>query len=712
MAIHWKILFKSLRAGTDYTVNIHDSSYSGSPVILKGGADPFVTQEDDSDDMFVPIRTQSGYLRIVDDGRDATGNTFNWKEILPASAMSLPVTLTVGNTVVWQGYLQTQNFSGELYGTPQEREFPVQCGLSVLGSIYPTTQDVGLHSFAYLAHFALMASGLTFNYIYFQGGADARAWLQNRFCWKNFLSEDDEGNLTTKYSVFSMLEDMCRFWGWTCRTHGQDVYFTCADDPSEQTFLKLTSEQLADLAADDTGESIIGTIENVPAAFTLSGDIFSSRENEDYVMRGPSKATVKADVNEQSTIVEFAPAVIEREMEAVQGGYQWHGDPDEDMVGCFMTPVVNSVPNTGTVSDIRGYAHNIGSGFFRQQAYERSETTSPSIYDTFIVIDRWKKDGSVVIIDTPRGRKSWNNGTVVNQVELETVYPMDYTGGSIQLKCSVLEDIFRNFTDTDVLWINIGIGMTKATAKWWNTDWIYGDDVINCGWQSTKPADGFPVWIEGGNIYTLSIWNAMRVHVSPADAWFRADIAIKSANIPIPDEDGFFGNVYLEFYGCENLEPVCIGNLEIIFSRDKTELPVTTDTVRPRMMVEKRVSMMRYTAQNNMHASEEWNANCIFASDNNMKFGYGLLLGPTGGYVSTVPYGVNMEHPEQHLADRVSAYWTMSRRKITAKLRSDIAAVRNVLPAQRVNLDGSTFIPSAISHDWRDDVTQISFAQL
>ena len=70
MAIHWQIPFKSLRSGTLYTVNIYDADYTDStPVVLKGGAQPFTTQEDDNDDLFTPVRTQTGYLRIVDDGK-------------------------------------------------------------------------------------------------------------------------------------------------------------------------------------------------------------------------------------------------------------------------------------------------------------------------------------------------------------------------------------------------------------------------------------------------------------------------------------------------------------------------------------------------------------------------------------------------------------------------------------------------------------------
>ena len=133
MAKNYSITFKSLRARTVYTLNIGGGT--GNTVPLKGGAQPFVTQEDDSDDQFTPIRTQSGYIRIVDDGLDANGNAFDWKDLIPQTNTSRPVTLAAGSTIVWQGFMQSQNFSGILYGNPQEREFPVHCVLSALNGV-------------------------------------------------------------------------------------------------------------------------------------------------------------------------------------------------------------------------------------------------------------------------------------------------------------------------------------------------------------------------------------------------------------------------------------------------------------------------------------------------------------------------------------------------------------------------------------------------
>ena len=83
MAKNYTITFKSLRAGTTYVVTIGGGT--GSPVALKPGAQPFTTEEDADEDQFKPIRTQTGYFRIVDDGKDASGNAFDWKDLIPAT---------------------------------------------------------------------------------------------------------------------------------------------------------------------------------------------------------------------------------------------------------------------------------------------------------------------------------------------------------------------------------------------------------------------------------------------------------------------------------------------------------------------------------------------------------------------------------------------------------------------------------------------------
>jgi hypothetical protein len=123
MAIHWQVTFKTLRGGKTLTASVYDSTYSGNPIPLKGGEEPFVTEENDDDDPFKAIRIQTGSLNIIDDGYDANGNAFNWRDLQPKSNYDRPVILRDENNVIlWQGFLQPQNFSGTLYEATQERE--------------------------------------------------------------------------------------------------------------------------------------------------------------------------------------------------------------------------------------------------------------------------------------------------------------------------------------------------------------------------------------------------------------------------------------------------------------------------------------------------------------------------------------------------------------------------------------------------------------
>ena len=227
MAKNYSITFKSLRAGTVYTLNIGGGT--GNAVPLKGGAQPFVTQEDDSDDQFAPIRTQSGYIRIIDDGYAADGVTaFDWKDLIPQTNTSRPVTLTAGSTIVWQGFMQSQNFSGTLYGNPQEREFPVHCVLSALNGVdIPTVVPQNLQmilNFGSLLGFifgnvaTLSGNALANGEFVFQCASRAQTILGAKIDWSNFLTTDEEGNSAANYTPYQILEDFCRFWGYTVRT--------------------------------------------------------------------------------------------------------------------------------------------------------------------------------------------------------------------------------------------------------------------------------------------------------------------------------------------------------------------------------------------------------------------------------------------------------------------------------------------------------------
>ena len=128
MAKNYSITFKSLRAGTVYTLNIGGGT--GNAVPLKGGAQPFVTQEDDDDDQFTPIRTQSGYIRIIDDGFAADGTTaFDWKDLVPDTDLSRPVTLTAVDAQALSGRDSCRHRTSAAHSTATHRRGNTPCSV-------------------------------------------------------------------------------------------------------------------------------------------------------------------------------------------------------------------------------------------------------------------------------------------------------------------------------------------------------------------------------------------------------------------------------------------------------------------------------------------------------------------------------------------------------------------------------------------------------
>ena len=687
MAVRWTITFKTLRGGKTLTASVYDSTYSGNPVPLKGGADPFVTSENDEDDPFKAIRTQSGYLKIVDDGYDANGNAFNWRDLQPKSDYDRPVVLRdSNNTVLWQGFLQAQNFSGTLYEPTQEREYPIQCALSVLSSQYPTTTDAGIVNFAYLLNYisttvsTLSSSAVAFTEIIVQGGGDAQRWLLKMFHWANLLTDDNEANVTAKYDLYTCLEDMCNYWGWQTRTEGTKLYLMCLDDEDEQRIVTFTPSQLASQASGTNS----GTVNDDPfVRRDLTGNIFSSNDNDDMWMGGPSKVIVKADCNEQSTFVNFAPPSVQKQMEDA-GSYTWVRG-SEDNTGYYTTPYIQSFDS----NVLKGTALTNGAGFCRRQYYSSTDQDNPTKMD-MIVVDDWDMAGQDIAV-----------------VQLQTKRMMSFSDGTLKITGSVYRDdqkLWEDDDNNDFIIARVGIGMTYATAKWYYLGCSTGG-VITHGWGTAKTKVNLVVngTLKGTGIYIYS---------GP----FNLDSVIEG--IPVPAT--MYGYVFLDIIGglwnhVHISEKFAIGNLKIEFSRGQIHIPSTTSqSTRPRLLSKDRVSTYEYKATNDTSIRNEQNIDLVYATDNNMKFGYGLLMNTDYSYMTIAEYRYQTQYarPEQHFADRIAAFWEESKRVVTTDLRTDVVeASEKITPMSHLVLDGTQFRTLSISHQWRDDVTTVKMIQ-
>ena len=693
MAIHWTVTFKTLRGGKTLTASVYDNLYSGQPIALKGGAEPFVTNENNDDDPFKAIRTQTGALKIVDDGYALDGTTpFNWRDLQPRSDHDRPVILTDDeDTILWQGFLQAQNFSGTLYEATQEREFPLQCALSILSSQYPNTTDQGIVNFAYLLNYissmvsAASVSVINFTEFIIQGGSDAQAWLSKKFHWANLLSENNEDDIAPQYDLFTCLEDMCNFWGWEARTSGTRLYLMCTEDPTEQTALTLTPEQLATFA---TGTPVGTWIGNPFVRRDLTGNIFASNDNDDMWMNGPSEASVKADCNEQSSSAEFAPPTVRKQMEDA-GSYSWVAG-EENMTGYFTTPMISSFTSNIMDGSVSG---TLSAGFCRRQIYSSTEQDNPTKIDAFVLASDVEP--------------------VVPVFSIQTKRMMSLSDGTLKLSGSVWmgEKQWDSAKDDDYIKVRIGIGMTKATAKWFYLKNNQNSTVISHGWSST--VNDSRLTIGTGDIKGISLL-----------VWANGPIPFTMpVNFDgIPTEQGMYGYVFVDFIGAyiDAYNGVgipgghyAIGNFKIEFSREKTYIPTSTqNSLRPREVKVDRVSTMDYTSLNENSIKNQQDIDLVYASDNNMKFGFGLVMEPNYSYMEEATYGNQSDHPEQHFADRIANFWSSAKRVITADLQTQIVEQTDMLtPRSHLVLGALHYRTLAISHQWRDDVTTIKMIQ-
>lgn len=644
MAIHWQIKFRPLRANTLYTVNIYDNSYTDDPVQLTGADNPFVTQEDSDDDMFLPVRTQSGYLRFVDDG------TVNWRGIIPSTDTDRPVVLTNSSgQVQWQGFMQAQNFGLELYGTPQTIEFPLQCPLSVTSATQINNLHTNMENFAYLLLEIISSIPSTCRptEIYIQGGTSAQTALLKMIDWQNFVEIKHDGTVTSRFNLFECLEEMCRFWGWTARIHRKALYLTCAYDMTQNLFLKMTSDDLMLMANGTTAGTTVGFI---PAGF--GQDIFASLNNEDMQMRGPSKAVVTANCNAGDTdVVKAFPDTVIKSM--YSGSY--YTETYDNSKRAIITSNVQSISSAVLIGTC-----NSDVSFNVMRVTEKGLTVAGPDYKVI------------------RIKPSYRRGVVL--ASLETIYSHNYydvpisgfSSGGLFMSFDVLRqgEHYEYANEMGVgmstIWFRVGIGEKRSTALWYNgsTTW------------SSSPVE-FLVRIGGVNQRDQK-WSCR-------------------TNNP-----NLHGRLFVDIMGSDDMEHVSEGgfidrfdlvNFKIEFKRS------VHDGISSVFDLYERENTHDYMAYNQGMVEKKWESNTVFVSDNQFVFGYGILMNPDG-----TPYTGGDIRPEQQLANRVVNYWSTSKRKLSCEFRDDI--VIDLGPQIIGKLDGTRVHPISVSHDWRNDIMQ------
>ena len=654
MAIHWQIPFKSLRSGTDYTVNVYDSAFTGTPVVLKGGAHPFTTEEDDDEDPFAPVRPTTGYLTIIDDGYAADGTTpFNWLDLMPLTETSRPLTLTSGNETLFVGYIQAQNFTGSLFGGVQERKVPVRCVLSTLEGIDVDTTNPYMANFASLLRDALTAPGhpVAFTDFYFHGGTSARQQLLLLTDPQLLISVEDDG-IEPARTYGELLEDICTYFGWTCRTQGTAVYFSRCDTEVGDGLLRLTAAQLATMAAGSSA----GTSSLIPNPTALSGDIFLSDDIDDVALRGYGKAIVHADADPlDEELIECWPdsAVKEMRSEGWQDTIYHDGDTSirytEDLTE-LDTPLFS-----GTTSNVNYASFNVG--------YIESSSTE------FAALIRVKRN---------------YYASAAPYVQLETHYEHDYNMCMLSLaaltykKAEKLTHANKDGVGRYYMTMRLGIGESRATAKW-----LHLEESIGYEWADSPYEFYASLANQNSDLYFVSSYD---------DKGYPNGVTLRNVAT-----SGLSGRIFVDILGSDRMQEsgdtaAYARSFELkdftvkISNVDLDDTPASDTSSFPTESVDEK----EYSSTNGSGFTDTYDIDTIFCSYPYASFGSGRID------VSDTDLT-----PEQTLADRIANFWHNRRRLLRPVIRA--SALPDGVINKILTIDGCQTIASSIRRDWWDD---------
>ena len=234
--------------------------------------------------------------------------------------------------------------------------------------------------------------------------------------------------------------------------------------------------------------------------------------------------------------------------------------------------------------------------------------------------------------------------------------------------------------------MRIGIGKTRATAKWFN----------GRTWSETETVCNVAIGLQDNDFMFY-------FQTGFGDAW---------AGNKYASTGNQMGLLFVEFLGSDNM-PEVQGQRMFDIIDFKVELRYRTDTNSLTGADENRNDRYDYTATTEGNQRNDWDFDLIYASaptSSYMAFGVGIPANTDGSRLERATYGSSQEIPEQNMADRVAAYWGTSKRRITADLNT--AVIPAISPRKTVSLDGTDCYPIAISHDWWNDVTTLTLLQI
>lgn len=704
-AKHWQIPFVA-KDGHEYVIYIHEQDYDDQLDTLTAATDPFVTQEDNSSDIYIPFRTQTGYIRVIDhDGTLA-------ERLIPYNNLDKYVTLEdASGTIYWQGFMRSELYTQPWIAGAHELSLPVKSVLAALEDVFFDISVINdtprLVSVLISAISALNDNSLYDYLIIHDDVSPAAQWIYQSINMRAFFYKTTVNNQSDEYesiqgiSYAEALREICTLFGLVAREDGRTLYFGRLDVSAQCQPKRYAWSDLSTIANGGwvTPTTLATSTPSVPDVFSVRGSdhecsYATGAKNVEIVVSVENKTPF--DIALPPTDEDASPVVT---IENVANG------------------TVSVQPHDPRNNDTEIYTYNkyegltyIGAGTYAQ-CYENSVINNPlfdpqaegAITYTGAFPVRWgfRSDQSMVV--------ALKNGMMMNMRYLKanqsTTASQCYSISS-QIKYTFKPGYFNiNFSCYDF------------------TQGVSASDQGNIYFGALGEPQKITLFCQlsiGRYVWTGEEWS-----YGASSAVFRIDIegtTIKSnrtSDMNVEGNTGWFVPIdreipgVLKFSILDVAESIVYPTTSPIYanahSRIISDLIVSFEENINPVHSQRGENIYRRTLEQKFVG--DISANIALGTYNNNKEYPIFILNDDREYVQAILYrtttGETPERPEMHLLDRLATYYSAIRRSYMLVGSADAS-----LLTDRYDCNGVTTVAIDANHNWSENTQKIKFIEI
>lgn len=717
--------------GTQYMVNIYEKT-SGNIITLKGAAEPFTTNEDDSDSIFTPFRGQTGSLRIIDETPDGSlletlmpqNNTEKRVCLYTGSWNSSYTSFTVSE-LKWQGFLCAEAFTQPWDNNQKILEFPIKSFLSALDDVSIQSSNASLEAnIAKLIQSAFSSLEIVpTSFVFISDLSSVTSqFLQVLLTWSVFFKEEIISNDTYTYkeligiSYKEAISYIASLYGLTVREKGSVIYFVQYDN-AFNTRLLLSTYNWSDIATIAGGSTITPSASAISDLSLLSNVNFKDKNNVTGFLQGRKTAKVILNISDLSLDIEL-PLTAQDSSTVVDVSYIVDGhayvQPHEPRTMDIELFYFKKVQVVSQGSPNIYYVYTIASTATYQQCRDNTvlflpQYSVPTDYDLYTGAFpcRW-----FYLASGNTANVVLKNGLFLNQESVNKNSDVADSGLAYSIESELQFKIFDGYIHIDMQQHSFINGYRSALLHWdfdslptadgFKTELVVGLKVGSQYWNGTE-------WTSTDSTFTIPFVNTTietnktpAMNVAAQSGWF----------IPVSTE--LNGTIKLMIYNVVYTypSPDYRGNSRRMEAHSRIISDLTVDFLHKNALSATDNNNNTYQQTillNGFNGQEELNLSVGTINNNYVA---SCFIKSSSGYIESLSYnlpssGTETMRPEKRLLERLVSQFSSVRRTMVANIQTG-----NDIQTNRFTYLSKKFFGIDKKHNWRNDTQEVKFIEV